>query len=68
MTVTKNTIIAEILNNDPTQDCVPIILSTGKHYLGCKPSHGGTDEEASAVHGVDADELVDELNDYFAHL
>ena len=24
MTVTKNTIIAEILNNDPTQGCVPI--------------------------------------------
>ena len=28
MTVTKNTIIAEILNNDPTQGCVPIFLST----------------------------------------
>ena len=26
MTVTKNTIIAEILNNDPTQGCVPICL------------------------------------------
>ena len=26
MTVTKNTIIAEILNNDPTQGCVPIFL------------------------------------------
>ena len=24
MTITKNTIIAEILNNDPTQGCVPI--------------------------------------------
>ena len=23
MTITKNTIIAEILNNDPTQGCVP---------------------------------------------
>ena len=58
MTVTKNTIIAEILNNDPTQGCVPIFLA----------SHGETVEEACAVHGVDADELVDELNDYFAHL
>ena len=35
MTVTKNTIIAEILNNDPTQGCVPIFLSTGMHCLGC---------------------------------
>ena len=63
MTVTKNTIIAEILNNDPTQGCVPIFLSTGMHCLGCMASHGETVEEACAVHGVDADELVDELND-----
>ena len=68
MTVTKNTIIAEILNNDPTQGCVPIFLSTGMHCLGCMASHGETVEEACAVHGVDADELVDELNDYYAHL
>ena len=61
MTVTKNTIIAEILNNDPTQGCVPIFLSTGMHCLGCMASHGETVEEACAVHGVDADELVDEL-------
>ena len=40
MTVTKNTIIAEILNNDPTQGCVPIFLSTGMHCLGCMASHG----------------------------
>ena len=45
MTVTKNTIIAEILNNDPTQGCVPIFLSTGMHCLGCMASHGETVEE-----------------------
>ena len=49
MTVTKNTIIAEILNNDPTQGCVPIFLSTGMHCLGCMASHGETVEEACAV-------------------
>ena len=67
-TITKNTIIAEILNNDPTQGCVPIFLSTGMHCLGCMASHGETVEEACAVHGVDPDALVAELNDYFAHL
>ena len=56
MTITKNTIIAEILNNDPTQGCVPIFLSTGMHCLGCMASHGETVEEACAVHGVDADD------------
>ena len=45
MTVTKNTIIAEILNNDPTQGCVPIFLSTGMHCLGCMASHGETVED-----------------------
>ena len=51
MTITKNTIIAEILNNDPTQGCVPIFLATGMHCLGCMASHGETVEEACAVHG-----------------
>ena len=68
MTITKNTIIAEILNNDPTQGCVPISLSTGMQCLGCMASPGETVEEACAVHGVDPDALVAELNDYFAHL
>ena len=36
MTVTKDTIIAEILQNDPAQGCVPIFLATGMHCLGCK--------------------------------
>ena len=31
MFVTKDTIIAEILQNDPTQGCVPIFLATGMH-------------------------------------
>ena len=68
MTITKNTIIAEILNNDPTQGCVPIFLSTGMHCRGGMASHGETVEEACAGHGGDADALVAELNDYFAHL
>lgn len=67
MTVTKDTIIAEILNNDPAQGCVPIFLATGMHCLGCMAARGETVEQACAVHGVDADVLVAQLNDYFAH-
>ncbi len=29
MTVTRNTIIAEILQNDPSQGCVPIFFERG---------------------------------------
>ena len=66
MTVTKNTIIAEILNNDPTQGCVPIFLSTGMHCLGCPASRGETIAEACEVHGVDCDELLEKLNAHLA--
>ena len=67
MTVTKDTIIAEILANDPTQGCVPIFLSTGMHCLGCMAAHGETLAEACAVHGVDAEALAAELNEYFGN-
>ena len=39
MTVTKNTIIAEILNNDPTQGCETNFLTTGMQCLGCMASN-----------------------------
>ena len=64
MTVTKNTIIAEILNNDPTQGCVPIFLSTGMHCLGCPSSRGETVEEACMVHGLNADEVMANIQEY----
>ena len=37
-------------------------LSIGMHCLGCPSSRGETVEEACMVHGVDADELLVELN------
>ena len=47
--------------------CVPIFLATGMHCLGCMAAHGETLEQACAVHGVDADALAAELNDYFGN-
>ena len=63
MTVTKDTIIAEILQNDPAQGCVPIFLATGMHCLGCMAAHGETVEQACAVHGVNVDALLEKIND-----
>jgi hybrid cluster-associated redox disulfide protein len=34
------------------------------HCLGCPASAGESLEEACAVHGVDVDKVVQELNDY----
>ena len=63
MTVTRNTIIAEILQNDPSQGCVPIFLNTGMHCLGCPASRNETVEEACMVHGIDVDKLLALVNE-----
>ena len=56
MEITKDTIIGDILDAYP--DTAPLFLEIGMHCLGCPASRG----ESSAVHGTDADELVEKLN------
>ena len=41
----------------------PVLFGIGMHCLGCPASQMETIEEAAAVHGVDADELVRVLNE-----
>ena len=55
--VTKETMIGELLNMN-IDAAAPILLGIGMHCLGCPSSQMETIEEAAAVHGVDADELV----------
>jgi len=62
--VTKETIIGDLLDID--EGVAPYFLAIGMHCLGCPCSRGETIEEACAVHGTDADELVNQLNEYFA--
>jgi hybrid cluster-associated redox disulfide protein len=59
--VTKDTKIGELLMINA--DVAPILLSIGMHCLGCPASQNETIEEAAAVHGVNADELVAALNE-----
>jgi len=60
--VTKDMTISDILALD--RGTVPILLGIGMHCLGCPASAGESLEEACAVHGVDVDKIVKELNDY----
>ncbi len=62
MTITKETIIGEILDADRTT--APFFLEMGMHCLGCPASRGESLGQACMVHGVDADELVEKLNDH----
>jgi len=64
MIVTKNTIIGDILDAD--FDVAPYFLEIGMHCLGCPASRSETIEEACAVHGTNAEELVEKLNAHFA--
>jgi hybrid cluster-associated redox disulfide protein len=59
-TITKDTIIGEILDIAP--QTAPIFLSIGMHCLGCPSSRGETVEQACMVHGVDVDELLEKVN------
>ena len=63
MKVTKETIIGDVLDADiePAQ----FFFEIGMHCLGCPHSRGESIEDACAVHGTDADELVKKINDYF---
>lgn len=61
-TVTKQTIIGEILDMD--ESTAPFFLAMGMHCLGCPSSRGETLEQACMVHGVDPDELVKKLNEH----
>lgn len=62
--ITKNMIIGEILQVD--RGVIPILMNSGMHCLGCPSSQMESLEEACAVHGMDADALVKEINDYLA--
>lgn len=62
--ITKDMIIGEILDMDETT--APYFLEMGMHCLGCPSARGETLEQACAVHGVDADQLVEKINQHLA--
>ena len=64
MKITKDMLIGDVLDIDT--GCAEHFFAIGMHCLGCPASRGETIEQACAVHGVDADELVEKLNDYLA--
>ena len=58
--ITKETIIGDILDNAP--ETAPVFLEMGMHCLGCPSARSESVQDACAVHGVDADEIVKKLN------
>ncbi len=60
--VTKDMNIREMVMMD--EGIAQILMSAGMHCLGCMMSHFENLEQACAVHGIDADALVNQINEY----
>ena len=61
MKFSKDTKIGEIIEKAPEK--VDLLLQVGMHCIGCPASQGETLEEACMIHGIDVNDIVDELNE-----
>ena len=64
MDVTKDSIVGDVLDYD--SETAQFFFEIGMHCLGCPASRGESIEMACAVHGQDADLLVDKINEFLA--
>ena len=60
--ITKVTQIGEILRLNP--NVKDVLMGFGLHCFGCPMSQMETLEEAAAVHGVDADLMIEKINEF----
>jgi hybrid cluster-associated redox disulfide protein len=62
--VSKDMTIGELIRLD--QNIAAILMRAGMHCIGCPSAQGETLEEAAMVHGMDADMLEQQINDFLA--
>ena len=62
--ISKDMIIGDILQIDSS--LAAVLMGGGMHCIGCPSAQGESLEEAAMVHQMDADKLVDILNEYLA--
>ena len=62
--VNKDMIISDMLQIDP--GIAAVLMASGMHCVGCPASQGESLEEAAMVHGLNADELIENVNGYLA--
>jgi hydroxylamine reductase len=60
MKVTKDMTIGEIIRNNP--NAARILMSFGMGCVGCPSAQAETLEEATMVHSMDIDALLEALN------
>ncbi len=64
MQATKDMLIQQVIEMD--EGTAEILMDAGMHCIGCAMAHGETIEQAAAVHGIDSDALVGEINKHLA--
>ena len=63
--VSKDMLIGQLLQLDA--NIAPILMRAGMHCIGCPSAQGESLEEAAMVHGIDADVLTAQINDFLAN-
>jgi hybrid cluster-associated redox disulfide protein len=58
--VTKDSIIGDIVRQYPSS--IAIFRSHGMGCLGCPSASGESVEKAAGIHGIDVEELLEDLN------
>ncbi|MBR0411844.1 MAG: DUF1858 domain-containing protein [Eubacterium sp.] len=60
--LTKDTTIGDLLLMDP--EIGAVLSSIGMHCIGCPSARGETLEQAAEVHGLDVDDLIEDLKGF----
>lgn len=58
--ITKDMKFSEVLKQYP--ESVEVLFEKGMHCVGCSMGAFETIEQGAVIHGIDADELVKEMN------
>ena len=62
--ISKDMRIGELLQVD--SNIAPILMRAGMHCIGCPSAQAETLAEAAVVHGMDADKLESQINEFLA--
>ena len=63
--ITKEMTRGELLSID--RGVAVVLMNAGMRCIGCPSSIGESLEEACMVHGIEVDELLKNINEYFAN-
>ncbi|MCL2373416.1 MAG: DUF1858 domain-containing protein [Defluviitaleaceae bacterium] len=63
-TVNKEMLISEILEID--RGLAVILMNHGMHCVGCPSARYESLEQATVVHGMDVDAIIEQMNAYLA--